>query len=122
MRIAFAMLAVCAAVPAFSPASPVGEGLEALRADVRDELRWLESLESGTIEAFLEKYCPATLMVINKLGARLATAEPAEKTELRGELAGFVEDRVYLYREFRQYQKLKQTQKAKWTTSFIKKN
>jgi len=97
-------LAVAAAAAPLVPCGPfVREGLEAIRQDVRDELKWLEGLDAGALVSFMEQRCPATLLLIAALGDKLSRAEAPEKEDLRTEIADLVSDRVYLYRDYENY-------------------
>lgn len=113
MRKILAITAALAAVSGLTLGAPVGEALEVLRGEVREELQWLEGLEPGAVETFLEKHCPATSLLITRLGEKLAKAKAGEQEEIRQEITAFVEDRVYLHREFLDYQQQKQAKKAK---------
>jgi hypothetical protein len=113
MKTTLALIVGIVAVSTLTHGSGVNQGLNVLRGEVREELQWLEGLEAQKIEAFLKKNCPATLIVINKLGAQVPKAKASEKQEIRQEIADFLEDVVYLRRELQEYQKQKKTRKAK---------
>jgi len=112
-KTALAIVVGLVAASVYAEDSPVAEGLGTIKREVREELQWLETLEPAKLEAFLEKHCPATLLVINKLGEKLSKAKGAEKEEIRQEITALVEERVYLHRELREYQKGKNARKAK---------
>jgi len=112
-QMALAILFGLVAVSAFAEGSSVSVGLNTLKKEVREELQWLESLEADRIEAFLDKHCPATLLVVNKLGTELAKAKAAEKEDIRQEIADVLEDAAYLHRELQHCQKEKKAKKVK---------
>jgi len=107
------IVAGCVAASVVAGAAPVEAGLEALRGEVREELRWLEGLEPAKVEALLKEHCPATLLLIEEFGKRLEKSPADEKEDILDEITGLVEDRIYLHREYLEYQEQKKSGKAK---------
>ncbi len=113
MKLMLAIVAGFMAASVVAEGAPIEAGLKTLRGEVREELQWLESLEPAKVEALLKKHCPATLLLIEQLGKAMEKASADEKKDILGEVTGLIEDRIYLHREYRQYQEEKKAGKAK---------
>ena len=108
-----AIAALCVTASLLAQGSPVGDGLELVKQNTREELKWLEGLQPAALEDFFSKHCPATLLLIQKLSDKLAKAPDAEKEGLRQDIAGLVDSRASLYRDLEKYQTAKQDEKVK---------
>ena len=79
------------------------QGLDVIKQDVREELDWLNRLDTKALAAFLAANAPAVNAMIDEMGKELPKASPERKTEIRDAIADLLEVPLYLYRDYTDY-------------------